>query len=328
MTPTPFLGNDPAIREVLDLVRLLSPTDATVLITGETGTGKELIARALHHGGPRCRRPFLAVNCGALSETLLESELFGHMRGAFTGAVENRAGKFEAADTGTIFLDEIADMSPALQVLLLRVLQTGEYSPVGSAETRRTNVRVVAATNQPIKPLMAAGIVRADLYYRLNVVCLDLPPLRTRRGDIPVLVAHFLARHCGSARPVPAIDPGAHDILCAYDYPGNVRELENAMRRAVILCGDGPILPRHLPRDMIEEPAVPRAPSRDFHRVRARVLEDFEREYLIALMRESGGIVSRAAIRGGLSERNLHVKLKKHGLRGASFRAAVETPSD
>ncbi len=317
-----FIGNDPSVREVLATVEQVADTDATVLITGETGTGKELIARALHEGSSRRGREFVAVNCGALTDTLLESELFGHLRGSFTGATESRQGKFEAANRGTIFLDEVADMNHALQVKILRVLQTGEYAPVGSATNRRCDVRVIAASNEPLRPLVASGTVRADLYYRLNVICLDLPPLRARRGDIPALVEHFLARFAAAyGRRPPRLSQEAERIMLAHDYPGNVRELENAMRRAVILARGGEILARELPRDMLE-PVLPPAATgpAGFHAARARALDDFERDFLMSLLQECGGIVSRAAHRSGLSERHLHVKLKKYGLRGRDFR--------
>jgi DNA-binding NtrC family response regulator len=316
-----FIGNDPSVRQVLETVEQVADTDATVLITGETGTGKELIARALHEGSARRSREFVAVNCGALADTLLESELFGHLRGAFTGAAENRPGRFEVADRGTIFLDEVADMSHALQAKILRVLQTGEYAPVGSAANRRCDARVIAATNEPLRPLVAAGTVRADLYYRLNVICLDLPPLRARRADIPLLVEHFLSRFSEAyGRGRVRLGQDAERIVLSHPYPGNVRELENAIRRAVILCRGGEIVVRDLPRDMLEPLPSPESAARvGFHAARARALGDFEREFLVTLLQTCGGNVSRAARRSGLSERHLHVKLKKYGLRGRDF---------
>jgi DNA-binding NtrC family response regulator len=315
-----LIGNAPSIRALLETVEQVADTDATVLITGETGTGKELIARALHEGGSRRSRAFVAVNCGALADTLLESELFGHLRGSFTGATESRPGKFEMADRGTMFLDEIADMNQTLQVKLLRVLQTGEYAPVGSAANRRCDVRVVAATNEPLRPLVAGGTVRADLYYRLNVICLDLPPLRARRADIPLLVEHFLARFGEAYRRGPLrLSPDAERIVLSHPYPGNVRELENAIRRAVILCRGREILAGDLPRDMLEPLPPPDSASAGFHAARARALSEFEREFLVTLLQTCGGNVSRAARRSGLSERHLHVKLKKYGLRGRDF---------
>jgi transcriptional regulator with PAS, ATPase and Fis domain len=319
----PFVGKDATVRELLRTVKLVADTDATVLITGETGTGKEIIARALHAESSRRDHSFIPVNCGALADTLLESELFGHLRGAFTGATEARPGKFEAANGGTIFLDEIGDMNQALQVKLLRVLQSGEYAPVGSASSRRCDVRVVAASNQPLRPLVTAGRVRADLYYRVNVISLDVPPLRERAGDVPELIAYFLREFSGAyARGPMRLSARAHSLLVAYSYPGNVRELENAIRRAVILCQSDEIDVRHLPIEVVEsDPVRDSDKPAGFHAAREKALGEFERTFLIGLLRDCGGIVSRAADRSGLSERNLHVKLKKHGLRGRDFRS-------
>jgi two-component system, NtrC family, response regulator HydG len=324
-----FVGSHPALRRALETLDLVADTDATVLVTGETGTGKELIARTLHERSSRRHARLLAVNCGALSESLLESELFGHLRGAFTGAAEHRAGKFEAADGGTLFLDEVADMPPALQVKLLRVLQTGEYAPVGSAATRHCDIRVVAATNQPLRPLVAAGTVRADLYYRLNVVCIDLPPLRERRGDILTLANAFLQQFAAKYAPAPRVlSPDAQQVLVRYGFPGNVRELENAMRRAAILSRSDEIPASVLPAEMFEpthevasgSDVATDLDAHDFHLARAQALDRFEHDFFVSLLREAGGIVKRAARRAGLSERVLHVKLRKHGLRGSDFR--------
>jgi DNA-binding NtrC family response regulator len=324
-----FVTADPAITAVIRTVRQVADTDATVLITGETGTGKELIARALHEESSRHEKNFVPVNCGALPETLLESELFGHIRGAFTGATETRPGKFQLAEGGTVFLDEIADMNHALQVKLLRVLQTGDYSPVGSAAVRQSRARVVAASNQSLKPLVASGVVRADLYYRLNVICLELPPLRARRDDIPRLSDFFLRQFADTyRRQAQRFHPDVVRFLNAYDYPGNVRELENIVRRAVILARSPEITVADLPAD-VRQMAVSRVDVDDvpapasFHMARARVVQEFEREFLIGVLHECGGIISRAARRAGLSERNLHAKLKKYGLRGSDFRAPV-----
>jgi transcriptional regulator with GAF, ATPase, and Fis domain len=318
------------LRRAMETLDLVADTDATVLVTGETGTGKELIAQALHERSARRHARLLAVNCGALSESLLESELFGHLRGAFTGAAEQRPGKFEAADGGTLFLDEVADMPPALQVKLLRVLQTGEYAPVGSAVTRRCDIRVVAATNQPLRPLVAAGTVRADLYYRLNVVGIDLPPLRERRADILPLANHFLAQFAAKYAGAPrTLSPDVQRRLLEHGFPGNVRELENAMRRAAILSRTDDIQPCVLPAEMLESLPAPAEAidAGDFHAARAHALDRFERDFFVSLLRESGGIVKRAASRAGLSERVLHVKLKKYGLRGSDFRVPARRAS-
>src|SRR5215470_4150418 len=225
-----IVGDSPALRAVYRLTRLVAPTRASVLLVGETGTGKELIARSIHKFSPRADGPYVRVNCGALTESLLESELFGHIKGAFTGAVDNKTGRFEAAHGGTIFLDEINSISAKLQVKLLRVLQEREFERVGESRTIRVDTRVVAATNQFLEDEIDAGRFRDDLYYRLNVVSIHLPPLRERRDDIPALARYFLERHSEeNRRDPPALAPDVERVLMSYDWPGNVRELENYM---------------------------------------------------------------------------------------------------
>ncbi len=238
-SPLPgIVGTSAAMREVYRLTRLVAPTPASVLLVGETGTGKEMVARALHRLSPRADGPYVRVNCGALAESLLESELFGHVKGAFTGAIDNKTGRFEAAHGGTIFLDEISSMSPKLQVKLLRVLQEKEFERVGESRTIRVDTRVVAATNQYLEDEIEAGRFRDDLYYRLNVVAIYLPPLRDRREDIPALARFFLERHSEEhRRDPPALTPEVIRLLQAHDWPGNVRELENYMERALVLSG-------------------------------------------------------------------------------------------
>ena len=239
-----IVGDSPAMREVYRLVRLVAPTPASVLLVGETGTGKEVLARAIHRLSPRTEGPYVRVNCCALAESLLESELFGHVKGAFTGAIDNKTGRFEAAHGGTIFLDEISSMSPKLQVKLLRVLQEKEFERVGESRTIRVDTRVIAATNQYLEDEVIAGRFRDDLYYRLNVVALELPPLRERREDIPALARFFLERHSEEhRRDAPELTPEIIQILLDHDWPGNVRELENYMERAVVLSGGGPLTP-------------------------------------------------------------------------------------
>src|SRR5271167_4855982 len=231
-----IVGDSPAMRAVYRLTRLVAPTRASVLLVGETGTGKELIARSIHRLSPRADGPYVRVNCGALSESLLESELFGHIKGAFTGAVDNKTGRFEAAHTGTIFLDEISTISIKLQVKLLRVLQEREFERVGESRTIRVNTRVIAATNQFLEDEIEAGKFREDLYYRLNVVPICLPPLRERREDIAALARHFLERYSEeNRRDTPEIPSDVMDRVQDYDWPGNVRELENYVERAVVL---------------------------------------------------------------------------------------------
>jgi DNA-binding NtrC family response regulator len=318
----PFVGEDPRILEALRLVGRVAATPATVLVMGETGTGKELIARMLHAQSDRVARPFLALNCGAIAESLLESELFGHARGAFTGAASRQAGKFEAAHRGTLFLDEVTSMSHAMQSALLRVLQSGEYCPVGMAHPIQCDVRVVAAANRELRDLVAAGEFRADLFYRLDIIRIVLPPLRERRGDLPVLIAHlsraFATRY---ARPVRRFDDLSMRRLLAHDYPGNVRELETIVHRATLLS-DGPMLSC----DGLLDPAVagdapqgvePAAAT--FHRAKATVVERFEREYLVSALRRNHGVITDAARDSGLSERIFHLKLRKYGLRRRSF---------
>jgi PAS domain S-box-containing protein len=237
-----IVGKTPRLRRIFDMIDVVKDTDSTVLITGESGTGKGLFARAIHDLSPRREGPFVKVNCAALTETLLESELFGHVKGAFTGAIADKVGRFEAADGGTIFLDEIGDISPALQVKLLRVLQDREFEPVGSSRTRRADVRVIAATNRDLKAAMAAGEFRGDLFYRLNVIPISVPPLRERREDIPLLVDHVLKRlkRRGMER-VKAVSPEAMRCLMEYPWPGNIRELENILERGMV-CARGRVL--------------------------------------------------------------------------------------
>lgn len=319
---TQLISRDHTLLEILDLVLQVADTDATVLVTGESGTGKDLIARMLHVNGSRRSGPFVAVNGGAIPEALMESELFGHRKGAFTGAEAHQLGKFEAADKGTIFLDEVSEMSTAMQVKLLRVLQSGEYSRVGEAENLYCDVRVVAASNQDLQKLVDEGRFRADLYYRLNVIRLHLPPLRERVGDVALLTDHFL--HLFSKayhKPKLRLSSAACDVLVRHDYPGNVRELENALHRAVVVCRGNRILPRHLPSELTTEGEKPELVGGDFHDAKNKAVEDFERRYLTSTLIECGGIVSRAADRSGLSERVFHEKLKKYGIKAKMFRA-------
>jgi PAS domain S-box-containing protein len=243
-----FVSRSPAMRRVFDILPQVAASDCTVLVQGETGTGKELLARALHHTGPRRRRSFVAVNCGALPETLLESELFGHRAGAFTGAHRDKPGRFALAEGGTLFLDEIGDMSPALQVKLLRVLQDGTYDVVGGTVTQRADVRVIAATHRDLDKGVAEGTFRADLYYRINVVRIEVPPLRDRREDIPLLVDHFVARlNRIQGKAIRGVHPEALGLLMGYDFPGNVREIENILEHAFVLCDGSRLELRHLP---------------------------------------------------------------------------------
>jgi DNA-binding NtrC family response regulator len=321
-----FISQDPRVLEVLDLVHKVADTAATVLITGESGTGKEFIARALHEESSRRRAPFLAVNCAAITQLLQDSEFFGHVRGAFTGANENKVGKFEAAEGGTLFLDEIADMDRSLQASLLRILQYGEYAPVGATTNRYCDVRVVAATNRDLQLLIQSGAFRHDLFYRLNIIRLNLPPLRQRRADIPLLIDHFVGKY-GTRHDKPGLKMSAQlrDWLLSYDFPGNVRELENIIQRGVILARHG-MLTGPSPDTEIKPQVSPAAYSVNFHEAKSRAMEEFEQNYLRSILIACGGIVCRAAEFSGLSERNLHKKLKKYGIHGQSFRGLHRQP--
>ena len=247
-----IIGKSAKMQAIFALVKELAETDTTALILGESGTGKELVAAALHHAGPRARGPFLKVNCAALSEDLLESELFGHVKGAFTGAIRNRVGRFEAANGGTILLDEIGDISPRLQLRLLRVIQEREFERVGDSVPIRTHVRVIASTNQNLERKIRDGEFRQDLYYRLNVVRIEIPPLRERREDIPLLVEGFCRRfNRAFKKTIAGVAPDTMDLFMTYPWPGNVRELENCLERAFIVCRDAQILPSHLPLEIL-----------------------------------------------------------------------------
>jgi len=249
---TTLVGNTPAVLDVADLVRRVARNHSTVLIQGESGTGKELVARLIHQSGPRADKPFIPVNCGSVAKTLLESELFGHVKGAFTGAVSNTLGFFRAAEGGTIFLDEITEIAPDLQVKLLRVLQEREVTPVGSSDRIPVDVRVIAATNRDVHQAVSTGILREDLFYRLNVVAIKLPALKGHSGDIPELVNHFLRVYADEYRmSLKTVHPNALFVFSRYPWPGNVRELENVIERCYALDVGPEILPDHLPEQML-----------------------------------------------------------------------------
>jgi len=303
-----IVGKSPQMRRVFEMIRNLADTDITVLIRGPSGTGKELVAEALHYQGSGRIGPLVKVNCSALPETLLESELFGHVRGAFTGATRDKVGRFEQADGGTIFLDEIGDMSPALQQRLLRVLQEREIERVGSTQTIKIDIRVLAATNRDLYELVSIGRFREDLYYRLNVVTIHLPPLRERRDDIPLLIQHFLRRsqtHLG--RVIKGIAPEAMEILLHYDWPGNVRQLENAIDHAVVLSSDGFIRTECLPPELLRAVRTPLEP-------RPAVQPTIDRETLQETLNAVGWNRMRAARRLGISRTTLWKKIKEYEL--------------
>jgi DNA-binding NtrC family response regulator len=305
-----LIAHSPAMHAVLDLVERVAPTDATVLIQGESGTGKEVIAKAVHHASARAAHPFVAVNCGAVPETLLESELFGYMRGAFTGAAVNKLGLFEEANGGTLLLDEIAEMPPALQVKLLRTLQSGEVRRLGATQSATIDVRVIAATHGDLAAMIAQGTFREDLFYRLNVIQIVLPPLRDRREDIPALAEHFLTRCAAKLGRELRLSPDALERLLRYPWPGNVRELENAIQRACILARRESIDPEDLPPHVAAglslgpSPALPKQAT----------LADAERVHILQTIERFGRNHSGAAEALGIGRTTLWRKLKEYGI--------------
>ncbi|MDE0029869.1 MAG: sigma-54 dependent transcriptional regulator [Deltaproteobacteria bacterium] len=306
-----IIGESGQMQEVLDLVRRVAPSDATVLLRGESGTGKELIAKAIHYASARRKGPLVKVNCAALPETLLESELFGHEKGAFTGAFATRKGRFEIADKGTLFLDEIGDLPAHLQAKLLRVLQEREFERVGSNHAITSDVRIITATNQDLDQLMRQGVFREDLYYRLNVVTIILPPLRDRRQDLPALIDHFLRKFAEkNGKTIQGFSREARDALLRYDYPGNVRELENLVERATVLTRDDVIGIGELPLTIKET----RPGAGDQTNLSAAV-EGIERRMIVEALEAAAGVQTKAADNLGISERALRYKLQKYGLR-------------
>jgi DNA-binding NtrC family response regulator len=303
------------MAELINLAGRVAASSATVLIQGESGTGKELFARLIHRLSPRSAKPLIIVNCAALSETLIESELFGHERGAFTGATQRRLGRFEQADGGTLFLDEIGDISPAVQVKLLRLLQEGEFQRVGGNQSLRADVRVISATHQDLESRVKESVFRQDLYYRLNVVPIKILPLRERRKDIPPLVEHFVKRFSKENRkPIEGVSREAMDQLIKYDYPGNIRELENILERAVVISRGTTLTAADLPFGRFKPDEDHEDPEGGTGTLR-EALETLERRMVKKAMEESGGNQSRAAESLGLSERMLRYKLKKYRLK-------------
>jgi len=304
------------MEEALNLAGRVAASNATVLLRGESGTGKELVARAIHYHSPRANFPLVKVNCAALPETLLESELFGHEKGAFTGATAKRIGRFEAADTGTVFLDEIGELTPGMQVKLLRVLQEREFERLGGNQTIKVDVRVIAATNRDLEQAMREGKFREDLYYRLNVVSVVIPPLRERKEDVPELLDHFIKKYSQANRKkISGVSAEVRDLLMRYSYPGNVRELENIVERAVVLSKGGTItsadLPLHLRTVESEEKICVRKSGSSLN----ETLDTMERGIILDALKESGGVQTRAAEKLGISERVLRYKLKKFKIK-------------
>src|SRR5437660_760201 len=318
-----IIGRSPKMRAIFDLIQTIAPQSSRVLITGESGTGKELVARAIHENSPRALTPFITINCGAFPETLLESELFGYMKGAFTGANENRQGLFQAAHGGTLFMDEIGNMSLTMQVKLYRVLQEGKVRPIGSTEESDVDVRIIAATNKDFEKEIAEGRFREDLYYRLSVIPILVPALRERREDIPLLARHFLESFRKTMEePIEAISPEAITRLESYDWPGNVRELENTMERAVALESSREISLRVLPERIVSYAGATQfgasvaqavefpAEGLDFE----KEIADAERRYLQAALEKAGGVRTRASELLKISYRSFRHYAKKHNL--------------
>lgn len=304
-----IVGKNPKILEIFNLLPGLAKTKSTVLIEGESGTGKELIAHAVHYNSPRRDQPFIKVNCGALSEGILESELFGHVKGAFTGSVANKMGRFELADHGTIFLDEIGDISLATQVKLLRVLQEEEFERVGESHPVKVDVRVVAATNKDLKQAMERGLFRQDLYYRLRVVPLFLPPLRERRDDLPLLIDYFVRKfNKEMGKTVEQVSDKTMEMLLNYHYPGNIRELENIIEHALVLCNGNTVLPEHLPRDIqiLKTDHLERAMGRE------HPLEAMERELIIKILNQANWNFKETAEKLKISRTTLWRKMKDY----------------
>jgi formate hydrogenlyase transcriptional activator len=314
-----IIGNSPALEAVLEQVERVAPTGSTVLIQGETGTGKELIAHAIHNISSRCGRSFVRLNCAAIPLDLLESELFGHEKGAFTGAIAQKIGRFELADKGTLFLDEVGDIPPALQPKLLRVVQEQEFERLGSTRTHKVDVRLVAATHRDLTDMVNRGEFRSDLYYRLNVFPVLLPPLRERHGDIPALVTHFVEiLGCRMGRQIEHIPPETMSALSSYQWPGNIRELQNLIERAVILSNDG-VLPNPLPTAETEQGAVISAG--------ATTLRDSERTLILRTLEAVGWVIGGpkgAAAKLGLKRTTLIHKMQKLGI----FRPSLQSSQD
>jgi two-component system NtrC family response regulator/two-component system response regulator HydG len=308
-----LVGESPEMLAVFKTIRQVAPSAASVLLLGESGTGKELFAQALHQNSTRRTKPFVKVACAALPETLLESELFGHEKGSFTGAVYARAGRFEAADGGTLFLDEIGDISPTVQVKLLRFLEQREFERVGGNKTFKVDVRIVAATHRDLKKRVEEGSFREDLYYRLNVIEVNIPPLRERPGDVPLLAQHFLAKYsAANGKEMEGLSDDVMALLLAHPWPGNVRELENAMERAVVLANDEKLLPSHFPTLRRAAEAPSGGTTRLGIRIPGSTLAELEREAILRTLEAVGGSTSRAATILEISARKIQYKMREY----------------
>ncbi|MBN2438843.1 MAG: sigma-54-dependent Fis family transcriptional regulator [Deltaproteobacteria bacterium] len=316
VTTDRIIYRDEKMKSLINMAGRVAASRATVLLQGESGTGKELLARLIHHLSPRSARRIIAVNCGALHENLLESELFGHEKGAFTGATARRIGRFEEADGGTLFLDEISELSPQVQVKLLRFLQEHEFQRLGGNQTLHADVRMISATNRDLEQRVKEGTFREDLFYRLNVVMISIPPLRERKEDIPALIDHFLKRYADeNGKEIHGLSSEARDVLLKYDYPGNVRELENVIERAVVIAREDVISVEDLPfRESLGETAESRKAEEGLLR---GSIEELEKNLIVEAMEKAGDHQSRAAEFLGISERMLRYKLKKYGLKAS-----------
>jgi Nif-specific regulatory protein len=318
--PSNIVGNSKGMQTVYDLIAQVSRSDTTVLIRGESGTGKELVAHAIHFNSLRSSKPFIKVNCGALPESVVESELFGHEKGAFTGAIATRKGRFELAHGGSIFLDEIGDLSPTTQIKLLRVLQEREFERVGGTATLKTDVRVIAATNRDLEELISDGIFRQDLYYRLDVFPIHVPPLRDRKTDIPLLADFFVEKYSKvNHKNIRRVATPAIDMLMTYHWPGNVRELENCIERAVLLSSNHVIHSHHLPPTLQTAEASGTMPSGTLE----RMLDNIERDLIIDALKAARGNKAKAARALGISERIMGLRVRKHGIDPRRFRTAM-----
>lgn len=313
-----LVGTSNAIKNIYDLIEKVADTDGTVLISGASGTGKELIARAIHYNSSRCDRPLVVINCGAIPEELLESELFGHEKGAFTGAYKSRIGRFEMANGGTIFLDEIGEMSPSLQVKLLRVLQEKKFERVGGTKTIHVDVRIIAATNKNLTTAINKGKFREDLYYRLNVIPMKVPPLKQRKSDIPLLIDHFLKKfQKGAEKKITAFSPEAMDAMLKYDWPGNVREVENVIKRLTILCDDEVVTVDDLPEHIPHKGRAVRVVEEDFLEKGVTLhdaVEDYEKRLILGALERSDWVKTKAAKLLNINRTTLVEKIKKQNL--------------
>jgi DNA-binding NtrC family response regulator len=324
-----LVGSTPVMKQLLERIRQVAPTMATVLITGASGTGKELVARAIHQYSLRSSKKFIIVNCTAIPEQVIESELFGHVKGAFTGAWKDKRGLVEEAHEGTLFLDEIGDLSVNMQTKLLRLLQEGEYKPVGSLVTKKADIRFVAATNHNLKADINDKHFREDLYYRLNVIHIDLPSLKERNQDIPLLAYHFLKKYAETnGKEVREISPEAIQVLLSREYPGNVRELENIIERGVIFCTSGTLQVKDLHLDTERELPYPELKEDvarlSFKDAKDKMISLFHNQYIVSLLKESGGNISKAADMAGIQRQYLHRLMKEAGIDAEQFKQKLE----